>query len=170
RRMRSWPTWRAPTPAWPWTWKSSLSCEARRSPGAGSKDDPPMPLAWDGIRGSATPSLPETSATLFWPSKANPFERNPAVDINLKSLIGKLNDVSRRSLESAAGLCLSRTNYNVEVEHWLLKLLEMNDTDLARILRHYEVDTSRLTRELTRAIDALKTGNSRPPALSPMIV
>jgi type VI secretion system protein VasG len=44
--------------------------------------------------------------------------------VNLKSLVGKLNDTCRSALEAAAGLCLSRTNYNVEIEHWLLKLLE----------------------------------------------
>ncbi|HWB00721.1 MAG TPA: Clp protease N-terminal domain-containing protein, partial [Pirellulales bacterium] len=92
------------------------------------------------------------------------------MDLNLKSLIGKLNDTSRRSLESAAGLCLSRTNYNVEIEHWLLKLLEVSDTDLARLLRYYEIDQARLNRDLTRAIERLKTGNSRPPSLSPQIV
>lgn len=86
--------------------------------------------------------------------------------VNLKSLIAKLNDTSRRSLEGAAGLCLSRTNYNVEVEHWLLKLVEMPNTDAAALFRYYGVDSSRLTRDLTRAIDKLKTGNARPPALS----
>ncbi|HEX4128835.1 MAG TPA: type VI secretion system ATPase TssH [Pirellulales bacterium] len=92
------------------------------------------------------------------------------MDLNLKSLIGKLNDTSRRALESAAGLCLSRTNYNVEIEHWLLKLLEVSDTDFARLLRYYEVDQARVNRDLTRAIEKLKTGNSRPPSLSPQIV
>ncbi len=92
------------------------------------------------------------------------------VSVNLKSLIGKLNETCRRSLEGAAGLCLSRTNYNVEIEHWLLKLLEIPNTDLAVLLRHFEVDTSRLVRAMTGAIDRLKTGNARPPALAPQIV
>ena len=92
------------------------------------------------------------------------------MDLNLKSLIGKLNDTSRKSLESAAGLCLSRTNYNVEIEHWLLKMLEVADSDLTKLLRFYEIDSARLERELTRSIDRLKTGNSRPPSLSPLIV
>src|SRR5262245_57189741 len=86
------------------------------------------------------------------------------------SLVGKLNTTCRRALEGAAGLCLSRTNYNVELEHWLLKLIEPADGDLPRVLKHYDVDVSRLSRELTKALDQLKTGNARPPELSPDIV
>ncbi len=89
---------------------------------------------------------------------------------SLKSLVDKLNDTCRQSLEGAAGLCLSRTNYNVEIEHWLLKLVEAPDTDLAAVLRRFEIDPSRLTRDLTGSIDQLKTGNSRSPALSPHVV
>jgi type VI secretion system protein VasG len=88
----------------------------------------------------------------------------------LKSLVGKLDDTCRRTLEAAAGLCLSRTNYNVEIEHWLIKLLEAPDTDIAAILRYFEIDSSRLMRNLTGVIDRLKTGNSRAPALSPQVV
>ncbi len=92
------------------------------------------------------------------------------VSVNLKALIGKLNDPCRRALEGAAGLCLSRTHYNVEVEHWLIKLFEMPNTDLTQIFRQYDIDTSRLQRDLTKAIDRLKSGNSRAPALSPDVV
>ena len=53
--------------------------------------------------------------------------------INLKALIGKLNDPSRAALEGAAGLCLSRTNYDVEVEHYLTKLLDSPAGDFAAI-------------------------------------
>lgn len=88
---------------------------------------------------------------------------------NLKSLIAKLDRTCRSALEAAAGLCLSRTHYDVELEHLLIKLVEAPDTDLARILRHFEVDTSRLMRDLSRALDRLKTGNARTPALSPRL-
>ncbi|MEJ7712160.1 MAG: AAA family ATPase [Pyrinomonadaceae bacterium] len=91
------------------------------------------------------------------------------MNVNLKSLIGRLNDTCRNALESAAGLCLSRTNYDVDIEHLLLKLLEVSDTDFARILRHYEIDQTRLTKDVTRALDRLKTGNARTPALSPRL-
>jgi type VI secretion system protein VasG len=89
--------------------------------------------------------------------------------VNLKSLIGRLNDTCRQVLEGAAALCLSRTNYDVEPEHFLLKLSEAADTDFASILRHYEVDASRLSRDITRALDRLKTGNARMPSLSPRL-
>jgi type VI secretion system protein VasG len=91
------------------------------------------------------------------------------MSINLKALIGRLDDTCRSALEAAAGLCLSRTNYDVDIEHLLVKLLEPQDTDVARILRHYEVDASRLNKDLTRALDRLKTGNARTPALSPRL-
>ncbi|MEX2142518.1 MAG: type VI secretion system ATPase TssH [Pirellulales bacterium] len=89
--------------------------------------------------------------------------------INLKTLVNKLNPICKRALEGAAGLCLSRTNYNVEMEHWLLKLLEPADSDLAKILRQYDVNPSRVNRELTQTLDRVKTGNARAPELSPDI-
>jgi type VI secretion system protein VasG len=88
------------------------------------------------------------------------------MNVNLKSLVARLNDTCRGALSDAAGLCLSRTNYNVEVEHLLIKLIEAPDTDVARILRYFEIDTSRLTRDVTAALDRLETGNSRTPAFS----
>src|SRR5208282_426265 len=54
-------------------------------------------------------------------------------------------------------------------EHFLVKLLELPDSDFASILRNYQVDSSRLARDLTRALDRLKTGNARTPALSPRL-
>ena len=88
---------------------------------------------------------------------------------NLKSLIGKLNDTCRKALESAAGLCLSQTHYEVDLEHFLIKLLEMPQTDFQQILRYFEINQDRLTADLTRAMEGFKTGNARTPALSPRI-
>jgi type VI secretion system protein VasG len=91
------------------------------------------------------------------------------MSLNLKSLIGKLTDTTRRALEAAAGLTVSRTHYEVEMEHWLVKLLEDADGDLQRALRHFEVDPARVLRDLNRALDHFRTGNSRRPELSPTI-
>src|SRR3954471_11996655 len=85
------------------------------------------------------------------------------------SLIKKLNKTCLDALQAAAGLCLSRTNSSVEIEHWLLKLAEAPDTDLNRLFRYFEIDPSHLQRDLVRSIDQLKTGNARTPTLSTQI-
>ena len=89
---------------------------------------------------------------------------------NLRAVIGKLNPTSRNALEGAAGLCLSRTHYDVEVEHFLMKLLDSSGADFALIARHFGVDKSRLAAELTRSLDKLKSGNARTPAISPSVL
>src|SRR5512137_2560481 len=92
------------------------------------------------------------------------------MSVNLKSLIGKLNSPTRSALEGAAGLCLSRTHYNVELEHYLMKLLEATDNDAARIFYRFSINQSRLTADLTRSLDKLKSGNARTPAISPSVL
>ncbi len=91
------------------------------------------------------------------------------MSLDLKSLVGKLTDTARRSLEGAAGLCLSRTNYEVEMEHWFAKLLESSDGDLSRILRHFQIDPDRFLADLERALDGYKRGNGGRPSLAPTI-
>ncbi len=90
--------------------------------------------------------------------------------LNLKALIGKLNEPARSALEGAAGLCLSRTNYDVEVEHYVTKLLESTSGDFAAIIKHFEIDKSRLSADLARSLDKLKSGNARTPAISPTVL
>src|SRR5512141_857170 len=89
--------------------------------------------------------------------------------VNLKSLIARLNSTCRGVLEGAAGLCLSRTNYEVEPEHFLVKLIENSDTDIGSIFRHFEINQSKISKDLTAAMDRLKTGNARTPGLSPRL-
>ncbi len=89
--------------------------------------------------------------------------------LNDRSLIGKLNDSARAALEGALGLALSRTHYDVEVEHYLMKLLDSSDGDFACIAKHFGIDKSRLAAELTRSLDKLKSGNARTPSVSPTV-
>ncbi|MFV9616375.1 MAG: type VI secretion system ATPase TssH, partial [Gammaproteobacteria bacterium] len=92
------------------------------------------------------------------------------ITIDLKSLVGKLNESCRTALEGAAGLCLARTHYNVEIEHWLLKLLELPDSDITALLEKFEINPGKLTADLNRELDRIKVGNTRAPALSPSVV
>jgi type VI secretion system protein VasG len=82
------------------------------------------------------------------------------------ALIKTLNPTCLNALQAAAGLCLSRTNPTVEIEHWLFKLTEAPNTDLAKVFRHFEVDPARLLGDLTKVLDQLRTGNQRTPTLS----
>jgi len=89
--------------------------------------------------------------------------------ISLKAIVGRLNDTTRTAMEGAAGLCLARTHYDVEIEHFLMKMMDAADSDFARILKQFGVDKARLSAELSRSLDKLKTGNARTPAFSPSL-
>ncbi|MEZ5666445.1 MAG: type VI secretion system ATPase TssH [Alphaproteobacteria bacterium] len=87
----------------------------------------------------------------------------------LRTLIKRLNPVCYAALESAGGLCLSRSHYEVDLEHFFAKLLEGNNTDLHQILSHYDQNQDRVRRDLDAAMDKFKTGNTRTPVFSPRI-
>ncbi len=89
--------------------------------------------------------------------------------LNLRALIARLNPTVRSAMEGAAGLCMSRGHYEVEVEHVLAKLLEVENSDIRRILRQFEIAPEALERELGKALDGFKSGNQRTPALSAML-
>jgi type VI secretion system protein VasG len=92
------------------------------------------------------------------------------MSVNLKSLIGKLNPTTRTALEEAAKLCLSRTHYNIEIEHFLRTLMDGSDNDLAYIASHFGIDPLRLTQEVDRSLDKLKRGNARTPAIGESVL
>ena len=89
---------------------------------------------------------------------------------DMKTLVGKLNPVCRKALERAAQLCVKNTNFNVEIEHLLLCVLDESDTDVSGLLRYYEIDEAAVRRELSRALERFKRGNTRTPALSPHLL
>src|SRR5688572_15123018 len=90
--------------------------------------------------------------------------------VNLKALIGRLNSEVRASMDAAAGLCMSLTHYDVEIDHYLMKLLDVTSGDVVFILKHFGVDRSRLAAEITARLDRMKTGSGDRPSLSPKLV
>jgi type VI secretion system protein VasG len=92
------------------------------------------------------------------------------ITVDLRALVGKLNAQCREALQAAIGLAVSRSHYSVEIEHWLLKLLDARDSDLAACLQHFAADRDKLAADLNRVLDRLKTGNSRETPFSPQIV
>ncbi|GBQ90565.1 ATPase [Acetobacter nitrogenifigens DSM 23921 = NBRC 105050] len=92
------------------------------------------------------------------------------VAIDLQKLIGRFDELCHRTLEAAAGAAMSRSHYNVEIEHWLLQLLRSEGSDLDLIVTRSDIDPGRLAAGLNHALDRLSTGNGRGPALSPDLV
>lgn len=86
--------------------------------------------------------------------------------ITPRALFDKLNPPCLRALQSAAGLCMSKTNHYIEPEHWLLRMFETPNNDLAAICRQYNLDLNRVKAELNSAIGRMKTGKADTPAMS----
>lgn len=92
------------------------------------------------------------------------------ITVDIKSLLSLLNPYCTRSLEGAAGLCVSRTHYEVTVEHLIAKLLEEPQADLCLILRHFDLDAGRVRKAVDQTIEELRTGNAGKPVFSPLLL
>lgn len=91
------------------------------------------------------------------------------MDIDIRTLLAKLNPVCKRALEQAAQRCVQQTHYNVELEHLLWQLVDGGAPDVASILAHYGIRPDLVLAQLQTAIDAFKRGNGRTPALAPQL-
>lgn len=87
-------------------------------------------------------------------------------EISRVALFGKLNKIAYQAVESATVFCKMRGNPYVELVHWVHQLLNAPDSDLHRIIRHYDLDPGRIATEITRALDALPRGASTITDLS----
>ncbi|MGL4511484.1 MAG: type VI secretion system ATPase TssH [Lacipirellulaceae bacterium] len=90
-------------------------------------------------------------------------------EIRRSNLFGKLNSLSYKSVESATVFCKMRGNPYVEVAHWLHQVLQLADSDLHRIIRHFGLEPARVARDLTEALDRLPRGASAVSDLSPHV-
>ncbi len=81
-------------------------------------------------------------------------------EISRANLFGKLNELGYRSIESATKLCKLRGNSYVELVHWLDQICNQQDSDLHHILRHFDIDLSHLSRDLTNNLELLRGGAS----------
>jgi len=92
------------------------------------------------------------------------------LDVDLKGLFRKLNRTVSKSLEDAAGAAVSRSHYEVTVEHLLVPMVEDPRGDVQAILRHFEIDPSRLLAGLSHGLEKMKSGNTGRPVISPRVV
>ena len=90
-------------------------------------------------------------------------------EISRAALFGKLNPLAYRAVEGATVFCKLRGNPYVELVHWLHQILQTPDSDLHRIVKHYDIDPSRLAADLTAALDKLPRGATSIQDFSPLI-
>ena len=87
-------------------------------------------------------------------------------EISRATLFGKLNELGYKAIESATLFCKMRGNPYVELVHWMHQLLQTPDSDLFASLRHFQVDSARLARDLTESLDRLPRGATSVSDLS----
>ncbi|GAB7533776.1 type VI secretion system ATPase TssH [Pseudomonas sp. 3A(2025)] len=87
-------------------------------------------------------------------------------EISRAALFGKLNSVAYKAIEAATVFCKLRGNPYVELAHWLHQLLQLQDSDLHRIIRQFNVEPARLAGDLTEALDRLPRGSTSITDLS----
>src|ERR1041385_7190308 len=90
-------------------------------------------------------------------------------EIKRSTLFGKLNPLGYKSIEAATIFCKMRGNAYVETVHWLHQLLQQQDSDVLRIIKHFGLDTSRLAADLVAALDRLPRGATAISDFSPHI-
>lgn len=90
---------------------------------------------------------------------------------NLKILITKLSEHARLCLEKSANSCIKNQNYEIEIEHFFLELLQQNElNDIKFLLKKYKIDEDNLINELRLSIQQLNKGNSRTPIFAKSII
>jgi type VI secretion system protein VasG len=87
-------------------------------------------------------------------------------EISRAALFGKLNSLAYKAIEGATVFCKLRGNPYVELVHWIQQILQTPDSDLHRIVRHFELDPSRVAKDVTEALDRLPRGASSISDLS----
>jgi type VI secretion system protein VasG len=81
-------------------------------------------------------------------------------EISRAAAFGKLAPLAFKAVEGAMVYAKMRGNPVVELQHWVMQILSTPDSDVHRIVRHYELDTAAIARELTAALDRLPRGAS----------
>ena len=90
-------------------------------------------------------------------------------EISRTALFGKLNAIAYKAIEGATVFCKLRGNPYVELVHWLHQILQSQDSDLHRIVRHFEIDAAKLSADITAALDRLPRGATSISDFSPNI-
>lgn len=79
-------------------------------------------------------------------------------EISRSHLFGKLNEQLFRAAEAATVACKLRGNPYVELVHWVHQMLQDQDSDMRRVLKHFDVNPATLEKDITAELDRLPRG------------
>ena len=92
------------------------------------------------------------------------------VDISLESVAGKLNRPAYEAFFMALRQAKSVGNRNVELAHWLVHLLQMDQLDIGLTVDHFKLDRNKLLDDLTRAVNGFRKNETEMPGFSNAII
>lgn len=87
-------------------------------------------------------------------------------EISRAALFGKLNSLGYKAIDEATVFCKLRQNPYVELVHWLFQIVQQPDSDMHRIMSHYNLEPANVARDMTAALDRLPRGASSISDLS----
>ncbi|MCG9595567.1 type VI secretion system ATPase TssH [Vibrio sp. Isolate25] len=92
------------------------------------------------------------------------------ININLSSLIQRLHPIAKVALEDAAALAVSEKANEVQIEHFLLSLLERPNSDFDVLLAHFDCSENILRQSIRSTLDTSPTGNGGKPVFSALLI
>ena len=92
------------------------------------------------------------------------------ININLSSLIQRLHPIAKVALEDAAALAVSEKANEVQIEHYLLSLLERPNSDIDVLLAHFDCSENLLRQSIRSTLDSSPTGNGGKPVFSALLI
>lgn len=90
--------------------------------------------------------------------------------VDIKSLLMRLNDYSASVMQAAAGLCVSRTHYEITIEHFIAKLFDNPNSDWPLAFSRLKADSAKIQRALEATLEEFRTGNAAKPVFSPLLL
>lgn len=92
------------------------------------------------------------------------------ININLSSLIQRLHPIAKLALEDAAALAVSEKANEVQIEHYLLSLLERPNSDFDVLLSHFDCSENLLRQSVRSTLDTNAKGNGSKPVFSALLI
>lgn len=92
------------------------------------------------------------------------------ININLSSLIQRLHPIAKVALEDAAALAVSEKANEVQIEHYLLSLLERPNSDFDVLLSYFDCSENLLRQSVRSTLDTNAKGNGSKPVFSALLI